>query len=292
MADRVQAYLESQVPEYRDLEQKRIFTREELRQMAGRRRDFEYQLMNKAHVTLEPFMRYIQYEMALESLRTHRSRKIGWKTKTLSDIAGIRRLHFLFHRALEKFNHDKPLWYEYLNFCLSVGSTRQLLKAITRGLAYHPHEHRFYLVAANHHVQHKNIKTARIIMLRGVRVLPRSLPLWQELFRLESMQLHRRLLAIQRQQQQQQQRGHNENNENGDTQGEEVDGDRDSDRDGGDDPLSDISPLLSPLGVVVKGALVHLDTAQRDAFRAHVEKLLGSFLDGRSEVDTIRQIFE
>ena len=124
------------------------------------------------------------------------------------------------------------------------------------------------------------------LSIRGVRVLPRSLPLWQELFRLECMQLHRRLLAIQRRQQQQ--RGNNENNENGDTPGEEIDDVRGD----VDDALSDISPLLSPLGVVVKGALGHLDTAQRDAFRAHVEKLLGSFLDGRSEVDTIRQIFE
>ena len=48
---------------------------------------------------------------------------------TYSEYAIVRRLHFIFGRALKKFKTDVLLWMQYFQFCKDTGSTRRLGKA-------------------------------------------------------------------------------------------------------------------------------------------------------------------
>jgi U3 small nucleolar RNA-associated protein 6 len=64
--------LERMLPELEDLENRELFTREEIKEIVRKRRDFEYLL--KRHSTLKvDYLRYVEYETQLEEFR--RSRK-------------------------------------------------------------------------------------------------------------------------------------------------------------------------------------------------------------------------
>ena len=72
MADTVHYHLERMLPELEDLENRELFTREEIKEIVRKRRDFEYLL--KRHSTLKvDYLRYVEYETQLEEFR--RSRK-------------------------------------------------------------------------------------------------------------------------------------------------------------------------------------------------------------------------
>lgn len=71
MGDKVQERLEALVPILVDLESKNLFSKEEIREIVRRRRDFEYRALGRAKQKKD-FLEYIQYEIALETLRKHR----------------------------------------------------------------------------------------------------------------------------------------------------------------------------------------------------------------------------
>lgn len=60
------------------------------------------------------------------------------KKNTASEYSIVRRLHFLFQRALQKFKGDIQLWAAYFSFCEKSGSTKLLGKAFARAIQYHP----------------------------------------------------------------------------------------------------------------------------------------------------------
>ena len=60
------------------------------------------------------------------------------KKNTASEYSIVRRLHFLFQRALQKFKGDIQLWAAYFAFCQKSGSTKLLGRAFARAIQYHP----------------------------------------------------------------------------------------------------------------------------------------------------------
>jgi hypothetical protein len=184
MADHVEKVMQEMVPELDDLRRKRIFNDDEIRHIVRRRRDFEYSLQ-KTPSKPQDYLGYVRYEVALECLRSRRSKSLHWRRKSLSDFAGLRRLHSIFSRGLKKFKADKRFWYQYVDFCLRSGSTRILSRTLLRALKFHPREVSFWLLAADRELKCGHIKAARALLLRGLRATPRSPKLWGELLRLE-----------------------------------------------------------------------------------------------------------
>eukprot|EP00449_Zooxanthella_nutricula_P051605 CAMPEP_0198566768 /NCGR_PEP_ID=MMETSP1462-20131121/103790_1 /TAXON_ID=1333877 /ORGANISM="Brandtodinium nutriculum, Strain RCC3387" /LENGTH=264 /DNA_ID=CAMNT_0044297805 /DNA_START=6 /DNA_END=796 /DNA_ORIENTATION=- len=172
------------VPELDDLRRKRIFGDNELRQIVKRRRDFEYGLQ-KAPPKQQDYLSYIRYEVALECLRHCRSKALHWRRRTISDFAGVRRLHGIFDRGTKKFKGDLRMWYQHVDFCLRSGSTKALSRVLTRALKFHPREVHLWLLAADRELKCGHIKAARALLVRGLRFAPTSSKLWGEFLRLE-----------------------------------------------------------------------------------------------------------
>jgi hypothetical protein len=62
----------------------------------------------------------------------------GKKKKTLADFSIVRRIHFIFERAVRKFKTDLGIWTAWLEFCRSSNSNRRLSRVVARALQIHP----------------------------------------------------------------------------------------------------------------------------------------------------------
>jgi U3 small nucleolar RNA-associated protein 6 len=56
----------------------------------------------------------------------------------MSDFAMVRRIHFIFERAVRKFKTDLGLWTAWLEFCRNSNSNRRLGRVVARALHIHP----------------------------------------------------------------------------------------------------------------------------------------------------------
>jgi U3 small nucleolar RNA-associated protein 6 len=178
--------MEEMVPELEDLEKRGYFAREEIKQIAQRRMDFEYALKRRAALVSD-FLRYVEYETQLEQLRQLRrqDRNISGQ-RTLADYCIVRRTHFIFERMLRKFRGNTGLWSRWIAFCQRTGSGRQMSKVLTSALKYHPTAPAFWVCAAVWEFErHSNTSAARALMQRGLRMCPGSAALWHEYFRME-----------------------------------------------------------------------------------------------------------
>lgn len=202
MADTVRYHTEEMVPELQDLEKRGFFSRPELKQIAHKRTDFEYLLKRRATLR-EDFLRYIEYEKQVEALRVARrkSRKLHGKT-SLSDHAGVRRVHFIFERATRKFPSDLSFWTLWLQYCRETKSVKRVSRVLTKALQFHPTSAGLWSHAAAWELQHHgNAAAARTLMQRGLRMAKDCESLWLDYFKLELtyvQRLHarRRVLGI------------------------------------------------------------------------------------------------
>jgi U3 small nucleolar RNA-associated protein 6 len=125
--------------------------------------------------------------MNLEALRTKRRDRLGIKCKNHpSEYAGIRRIHFIFERACRKFHGDLDLWIEYIQFAKKAGSTKIAGKVFARAIQFHPRNPRIWIMAAAWEwEENSNVKSARVLLQRALRMNPDSQELWLEYFKLE-----------------------------------------------------------------------------------------------------------
>eukprot|EP00053_Salpingoeca_punica_P022449 m.214506 g.214506 ORF g.214506 m.214506 type:complete len:656 (+) comp34964_c0_seq1:152-2119(+) len=195
MAEAVRQQLENQLDELEDLRRRGLFSLDEIRHIVKRRKAFEYALRRRQPQKVD-FLRYIQYELSLEELRKKRKKARNLtRTNNASEFAIVRRLHFTFHRALLKFKGDVRLWNQYFDFCEQSGAAKVTSKAFGTALQYHPNEAGIWVKAAKWEFEHNaNIKAARILMQRGLRINPKSADLWREYLRLELLFLEKVVL--------------------------------------------------------------------------------------------------
>eukprot|EP00931_Biecheleriopsis_adriatica_P058534 TRINITY_DN3487_c0_g1_i1.p1 TRINITY_DN3487_c0_g1~~TRINITY_DN3487_c0_g1_i1.p1 ORF type:complete len:654 (+),score=171.71 TRINITY_DN3487_c0_g1_i1:65-1963(+) len=185
MADYVEQALQEMVPELDDLRRKQLFNEDEIRHIVRRRRDFEYTLQRNPGKP-EDYLNYVRYEVALESLRRRRSLDLGWKKRSISDYAGVKRVHNVLRRGSLRFKGDMRLWYQHIDFCLRSGSTKTLNRVLLRAAKYHPKEIHLWLLAADRELQQGHVAAARKLLLRGLRCMPKSVKLLIEFVRLEA----------------------------------------------------------------------------------------------------------
>ncbi|KAF3792091.1 U3 small nucleolar RNA-associated protein 6 [Nymphaea thermarum] len=113
MGDVVQYKLERMVDELEDLDKKGLFTRQEIRHIVRKRRDFEYRLKRPSPLK-QDFIAYINYETQLDALRKLRKKAIirasegtekKWK-KSVSDTASVVKILEIYRRAVTRFKGD------------------------------------------------------------------------------------------------------------------------------------------------------------------------------------------
>lgn len=178
--------LEEMVPELEDLEERGYFSKSEIKGIVKKRQNFEYALRRRAALKID-YARYIEYETNLEKLRQVRRKERNIKGKpSLADHCIVRRIHFIYERALRKFRGDLNLWAQWIRFCQASKSSRQMSRVLLRALQLHPSCAALWTYAAAWEFEHNsNATAARALMQRGLRMCKGIPALWHEYFRME-----------------------------------------------------------------------------------------------------------
>ncbi|RKP07540.1 U3 small nucleolar RNA-associated protein 6-domain-containing protein [Thamnocephalis sphaerospora] len=190
MADTVQHYLEDMVPELENLEERGIISKAERISIVKKRTRFEYSLRRRQPHKID-FLRYIEYEMNLDTLIKKRRGRMEFKNKELrkfsrGDLAGRRRISLIFERAVRRFHGDISLWLQYAEYARQSDSPRVLSRIFARALQLHPAKPQLWIHAAAWEFEENgNIVAARAMMQRGLRFNAESKELWLEYFKLE-----------------------------------------------------------------------------------------------------------
>ncbi|KAL6647631.1 hypothetical protein ACP70R_015068 [Stipagrostis hirtigluma subsp. patula] len=218
MGDTVQYRLERMTDELDDLERRGLFTRQEIAEIVRRRRDFEFRLRRRSPLRAD-FLDYIAYELRLDALRNLRKRAIiratpdddeddnregedeeGGKKKTkrakkwkksVSDVAGVRRVLDIYRMATVRFKGDLDLWFRYLEFCRDKRHGR-MKQVLAQAIRYHPKVPGLWIYAAAWEFdQNLNVAAARALMQSGLRSCPESEDMWIEYLRMELTYLNK-----------------------------------------------------------------------------------------------------
>jgi U3 small nucleolar RNA-associated protein 6 len=197
-SDKARFYLEQQVPELQELLRKKIFTPEQVKQIASKRSSFEHILNARGSSSID-YARYAEYEQNLEFLRKKRCQRLGIKT---SGHAGQRRIFFILDRGVRKFPGDLKLWMQYLSFCRSQKATKKIKEVLTRLLRLHPTKSELWVYAARYAVEEEgDMMGARGYMQRGLRFCEGNQRMWVDYARLECIYVakiatRRRILGL------------------------------------------------------------------------------------------------
>ncbi|KAF8468866.1 half-A-TPR repeat-containing protein [Kalaharituber pfeilii] len=201
MADKARYFLEQSIPELKEFEKKKIFTKEEIAAITKKRSEFEHKV-NIPGCKPVDYARYVEYEMNLEALRKKRVQRLGLKGRSYT---GSRKIFFILDRATRKFHGDIGLWMQYIDFAKKEKASKVLLKVFASALKLHPMKTELWIYAARHAMEENGDMTeARSFMQRGLRFNKGSKLLWLEYTKLELVYIakiitRRRLLGIDQQ---------------------------------------------------------------------------------------------
>jgi len=130
----------------------------------------------------------------------------GRSTSSLGDHSIVQNVHFVFVRALMKFRDDVTLHLAHAEFARRAGSVRRLGRIYAEALQVHPRNVDLWIEAASFEFfglsrdtvdesdgygarRDRNVggsvRSARVMLQRGLRVNPTSSDLWLQTFTLE-----------------------------------------------------------------------------------------------------------
>jgi U3 small nucleolar RNA-associated protein 6 len=195
MAEHVQAILDEMVAPLRDLQEREIFSDDEIHAIVQRRRSSEY-LLRRRIPRKSDFLDYLQAEMNLEKLRklrmkrrkrtTEQSEQQESESKRPGDKHILRHIHLLWTRTLRKYRSDMSLYLQYAEYLIEIGAFQKLSTLYANALQIFPHQVGLWIQAASHEFFHAgNIPTARVLLQRGLRMNKASRELWMQSFVLE-----------------------------------------------------------------------------------------------------------
>ncbi|RAK99849.1 snoRNA-binding rRNA-processing protein UTP6 [Aspergillus ibericus CBS 121593] len=192
--DKARFFLEKSVPELKEFERKKIFTKEEITSIIKKRSDFEHKLNARGALPID-FVRYAQYEMNLDILRRKRVKRLGIRS---AGHSGQRRIFFILDRATRKFHGDVGLWVQYLEYAKQQKAYKKVSTILTDALRLHPANVDLWLYAAQYSVdEHADMTQSRGYMQRGLRFCKSSKKLWLHYAKLELIYIAK-LVARQR----------------------------------------------------------------------------------------------
>lgn len=129
------------------------------------------------------FVRYVQYEMNLDSLRKKRTKRLGVRT---AGHSGQRRIFFILDRATRKFPSDLNLWIQYIEYVRKQKAHKKLSMIFTDALRLHPTSAELWVYAAKSVLDdHADMLQARSYMQRGLRFCKSAKTLWIQYAKLE-----------------------------------------------------------------------------------------------------------
>ncbi|TGO44394.1 hypothetical protein BOTNAR_0833g00020 [Botryotinia narcissicola] len=190
--DKARFYLEQGVPQLQELEQKKIFTKDEIKTLVKKRSDFEHRVLVRGSKAVD-FARYAAWEMSLEQLRQKRCKRM--RIKGSSSHAGQARVFGIFDRGVKKHAGDVALW-------MKAKATKKFKTVLTAAIRLHPTKPELWLYAAKWALElDADMNEARSYMQRGTRFCTRSKDLWIEYAKLEMIYLakiaiRRRILGL------------------------------------------------------------------------------------------------
>ncbi|KAF7876399.1 hypothetical protein EAF04_001491 [Stromatinia cepivora] len=189
--DKARFYLEQGVPQLQEFEQKKIFTKDEIKTLVKKRSDFEHRVLVRGSKAVD-FARYAAWEMSLEHLRQKRCKRM--RIKGSSSHAGQARVFGIFDRGVKKHPGDVALWIQK--------SDKKFKTVLTAAIRLHPTKPELWLYAAKWALElDADMNEARSYMQRGTRFCTRSKDLWIEYAKLEMIYLakiaiRRRILGL------------------------------------------------------------------------------------------------
>ncbi|KAL2854331.1 U3 small nucleolar RNA-associated protein 6-domain-containing protein [Aspergillus pseudoustus] len=193
-ADKARFFLEKSVPELKEYEKKKIFTKDEITSIVKKRSDFEHKI-NARGAQPSDFVRYAEYEMNLDSLRRKRVKRLGIKS---TGFSGQRRIFFVLDRATRKFHGDVGLWIQYIEYARRQKAYKKLTTILMDSLRFHPSNAELWIYAAQYSIEdHADMTQARTYMQRGLRFCKSSKNLWIQYAKLELIYITK-LVARQR----------------------------------------------------------------------------------------------
>ncbi|KAI9788097.1 MAG: U3 snoRNP protein [Peltula sp. TS41687] len=181
-SDKARFYLEQSVPELQELEQKHIFSKDEISSIAKKRAKYEHKVNSRGSHPSD-FARYAEYEMNLDALRRKRVKRLGLKVTAHS---GQRRIFFILDRATKKFHGDIGLWMQYIEYTRKQKSNKKMLQIWSTVLRLHPNKPELWIYAAKYATDvQADLTGARTYLQRGLRFCKSSRELWLEYAKLE-----------------------------------------------------------------------------------------------------------
>ncbi|KAJ6167023.1 RRNA processing protein Utp6 [Penicillium chermesinum] len=192
--DKARFFLEKSVPELKDFERKKIFSKDEITSIIKKRSDFEHKL-NARGAQPADFVRYVEYELNLESLRKKRVKRLGIRN---AGYNGQRRIFFILDRATRKFHGDLNLWIQYIDYARKQKAHKKLSLILADALRLHPTSAELWIYAAKYVLDdHADMSQARSYMQRGLRFCKNTRALWVQYAKLELIYIAK-LVARQR----------------------------------------------------------------------------------------------
>ncbi|KZS98366.1 hypothetical protein SISNIDRAFT_404625 [Sistotremastrum niveocremeum HHB9708] len=172
--------------ELKDFVEKGMFTKEETKAIVKKRTAYETTLIRRIPRKVD-YIRYIEYEEALEKLRCKRVERLDLpKTgPSISSYSITRRILWLHERAVKRFKSDVDLWVRYIRVAQRDGANGLAGRVCARALQMHPNEPGLYVIAAMHELDQMSAESARTILQRGLRINRESLLLWREYVKME-----------------------------------------------------------------------------------------------------------
>lgn len=199
-ADKARFFLEQSVPEFKELERKKIFTPEEISAVAKKRSDFEHKI-NVRGSSPADYAQYAEFEINVDVLRRKRIKRLGVKATTHN---GQRRIFFVFDRGTRKFPGDLKLWMQSIEYARSQKALKKVTQTLTNALRLHPTKPELWIYAAQFALaENGDMTQARGYMQRGLRFCKNSKDMWLQNFRLEinwiaKIHARRRILGIEK----------------------------------------------------------------------------------------------
>ncbi|KAG0647135.1 U3 small nucleolar RNA-associated 6 [Hyphodiscus hymeniophilus] len=194
-SDKARFYLEQAVPQLREFEDKKIFTKDEIRNLVKKRSDFEHRVLARGAPPVD-FARYAAWEINLEQLRKKRCKRM--RIRDSSTHSGQARIFSIFDRATRKHPGDVALWMSYLECARQAKTTKKFKTILTSAIRLHPTKSELWLYAARWALEaESDMNGARSYMQRGTRFCTRSKDLWIEYAKLEMIYLAK--IALRRQ---------------------------------------------------------------------------------------------
>ncbi|KAH8724672.1 hepatocellular carcinoma-associated antigen 66 [Phaeosphaeriaceae sp. PMI808] len=182
-SDKARFYLEQSATELNELQRKNIFTREEISSIAKKRSDFEH-IVNARGSHPSDYLRYIEFEKNVDALRRKRIKRLGARYKG----TGQRTIYLLYNRATRKFSGELTLWMQYIDFARRDKAYKRLNDIFTSVARLHPTKPEIWVHAANYFMDTQaDMTNARSYMQRGLRFCKKSLYLWLEYAKLETI---------------------------------------------------------------------------------------------------------